>query len=99
MVELAEMIKQLRDELTTAMTQSAGARLRFELGPVEIEASFVVRRGTGGDARLRFLVLDAGANGSVSREETQRITLTLQPRLASSSAPPMISGTRAAGER
>lgn len=99
MVELSEMIRQLRHELVTAMSDAAGSPLRFELGPVEIEASFVVTRSADADAKVRFWVVDAGAKGSMAHEHAQRITLTLQPRLASTSAPPLISGPEMAGER
>ncbi|HSA49383.1 MAG TPA: trypco2 family protein [Yinghuangia sp.] len=98
-MELADMIRQLRRELMAAMAESANEPLRFELGPVEVEASFVVKRESSGDARVRFFVVEAGANGTSGREDTQRVTLTLQPRLASSSASPMISGPQAVGER
>lgn len=99
MIELSDMIRELRHELIAAMADAADAPLRFELGPVEVEASFVVTREAGADARMRFLVVDAGAKGSVTKESAQRVTLTLQPRLARSSAPPMISGPQMAGER
>jgi hypothetical protein len=34
-LELASVIRQLREELNEAMDDAEGERLRFELGPVE----------------------------------------------------------------
>jgi hypothetical protein len=45
MIELAEVIGELRRELQAAMNDGVGEQLRFELGPVELEATVVVREG------------------------------------------------------
>ncbi len=52
-VELAQVIGQLRQELTAAMRDGEGEELRFELGPVELELTVGVsrdpcRRGVAG---------------------------------------------------
>jgi hypothetical protein len=80
-IELADMIRELREQLTTALTDGDGKILRFELGPVEIEASVAVTREGGGDAKVRLWVVDAGANGKYGHAETQRVTLTLTPKV------------------
>jgi hypothetical protein len=79
-IELADMIRELRQQLTTALADGDGETLRFELGPVEVEASVAVTREAGGDAKVRLWVVDAGANGKYAHAETQRITLTLTPK-------------------
>nr|WP_272920865.1 trypco2 family protein [Streptomyces sp. SID5470] len=78
---MADMIRELREQLTTALTDGDGRMLRFELGPVEIEASVAVTREGGGDAKVRLWVVDAGANGKYGHAETQRVTLTLTPKV------------------
>ncbi|MEU0456094.1 trypco2 family protein [Streptomyces sp. NPDC006129] len=103
MIELADMIRELREQLTTALTDGDGRMLRFEAGPVEIEATLAVTREVGGDAKVRLWVVDAGANGKFSQAETQRVTLTLTPKVV----PPggrraetaMITGDEVDGER
>jgi hypothetical protein len=43
-VELAELIADLRDELTRAVASANTDGLRFELGPVGLEVSVVVAK-------------------------------------------------------
>ncbi len=99
MIELADLIQDLRTELSRATAQAQHEELRFELGPVEIEASVVVNRTAEADAKVRFWVVESGAKAGVGDARTHRITLTLQPRLADSASPPYISGDEVAGER
>ena len=96
-IELGEVIGELRRELQSAMAAGEGEPLRFELGPVELEATVAVEKGGGGSARVRFWVVELGGDASVSQSSTQRIKLTLQPRVAGKA--PLISGDEAAGER
>ncbi|MFJ4834341.1 trypco2 family protein [Streptomyces sp. NPDC088747] len=103
MIELADMIRELRKQLTTALADGDGEAVRFELGPVEVEASVAVTREAGGDARVRLWVVDAGANGKYAHAETQRITLTLTPKAvpADGGSPRtvLITGGEVDGER
>ena len=49
MIELSEMISELRRELNQAIDAGAGERLRFELGPVEVEVTVGLdSKGTAG---------------------------------------------------
>lgn len=98
MIELGEVISELRRELQQAMDAGEGAPLRFELGPVELEATVVVEKSGGGGAKVRFWVIELGGNSKVSQSSTQRIKLALQPRLASGETA-MVTGDEAAGER
>ena len=82
MIELSEMISELRRELNQAIDAGADERLRFELGPVEVEATVGLdSKGTAG-AKVRFWVVELGGDAEVARSSLQRIKLTLQPRLA-----------------
>jgi Trypsin-co-occurring domain 2 len=82
MIELAEVIGELRRELQKAMNAGKGEQLRFELGPVELEATVVVEKGTGVGAKVRFWVVEAGGDAKVGQVSTQRVKLSLDPRLA-----------------
>ena len=98
-IELSEMISELRRELDQAIDAGAGERLRFELGPVEVEVTVGVdSKGTAG-AKVRFWVVELGGDAEVARSSLQRVKLTLQPRLAGSAGPAEISGTVKPGER
>ncbi|WP_199549428.1 trypco2 family protein [Streptomyces sp. N35] len=79
MIELSDMIRELRHQLAVALADGAGDAVRFELGPVELEATVAVSREAGADAKVRLWVVDAGANGKYAQAQTQRVTVTLQP--------------------
>lgn len=98
MIELGEVIGELRRELQQAMDAGEGQPLRFELGPLELEATVAVEKGGSGGAKVRFWVLELGGDTKVTQSSTQRIKLTLQPRLASGGTA-MVSGDEEAGER
>ncbi|MFD7712070.1 trypco2 family protein [Streptomyces sp. NPDC059785] len=101
-IELAELIRQLREELKTAAGAGAGETLRFEVGPVEIEASVAVSREAGANGKVRFWVVEAGGDGKSARSATQRITLTLNPKVEAddgTTRSPLISGDEVDGER
>lgn len=92
MIELASVIKDLRAELEGAIVAGADSALRFELGPIELEVSVAVERSGGGQAKVRFLVVDLSADGKVDATSTQKVKLTLTPRLAGIDATPYVSG-------
>jgi hypothetical protein len=98
MIELGEVITELRRELQQAMDVGKGQSLRFELGPVELEATVAVEKGGGGGVKVRFWVLELGGDAKVTQSSTQRIKLALQPRLASGGKV-WVEGDEAPGER
>jgi hypothetical protein len=98
-VELAELIGQLRAELTEAMRAGDREELRFELGPVELELTLAVSKEVKPGAKVRFLVVEVGADASVASSGTQRIKLTLDPRRAGHPGRPFVSGDEEQGER
>ena len=98
MIELGEVIGELRRELQQAMDTGEGQPLRFELGPVELEATIAVEKGGGGGAKVRFWVIELGGDAKASKSSTQRIKLALQPRLASGKTA-IVAGDEVAGER
>lgn len=92
MIELASVIRDLRTELEQAVVAGDGAALRFELGPIELEVSVAVERSATAGAKVRFWVVDASADGTTGTTGTQRITLTLTPKLTASGKSPNVSG-------
>jgi len=99
MIELSEVIGELRRELQQAMHAGEGEPLRFELGPVELEATVAVEKGGSGVAKVRFWVIELGGDAKASQASTQRIKLALQPRLAGSGESPLIAGPETDRER
>ncbi|MFB9467291.1 trypco2 family protein [Streptomyces cinereospinus] len=102
MVELAEMIRELRQELNVALAGGGAGPVRFELGPVEIEATVAVGRTGGAGGKVRFWVVEAQGEGRVEATRTHRICLTLQPKLVDPDGTRhdvLVSGDEADGER
>jgi len=104
-VELASVVRQLRAELNEALVDAEGERLRFQLGPVELSLTVTVGREAAPGAKVRFWVVEAGADAKLSREAIQEIKLVLTPvdtQAAASSdgaaAAPLITGGALAGE-
>ena len=85
-VELASVVRQLRAELNEALADAEGERLRFELGPVQVSLSVTVGREATPGAKVRFWVIEAGADAKLSREAVQEIKLVLTP--VDTQAPP-----------
>jgi hypothetical protein len=80
-IELSELVGQLRKELQEAEDAASGERLRFELGPVEVEATVTAGRDAGAGGKVRFYVGEASGNAKFTRSDTQRIKLTLNPKV------------------
>src|SRR6516225_9160259 len=105
-LELASVVRQLRAELNEAMDDAAGERLRFELGPVELSLTMTVGKEATPGAKIRFWVVEAGADARISRESVQDIKLVLTPRDMQAPlgpdgkpVPPLIEGKQVPGER
>lgn len=100
MIELAELIEELRRELTAARTAAEGEDLYFEVGPVELEAAVVVERSATAGGKIRFWVVEAGADGRLANSVTHRVKLTLDPRTHSGGGrAPWVGGAEAGRER
>jgi hypothetical protein len=81
MIELADVISELREELDRARLSAEGSAMRFGLGPVELEVTVALDREGKAGGKVRFWVAEVGAEGRVASTSTQRIKLTLQPTL------------------
>lgn len=79
MIELADVISELRDELDRARLSAEGSALRFGLGPVELEVTVALDREGEAGGKVRFWVAEVGMDSKVASTSTQRIKLTLQP--------------------
>lgn len=106
LIELAEVITQLRTELDRARAAAAGEDLQFELGPVELEVAIAVEAVGGAEAKVRFWVVEIGGNAQATSASTQRIKLTLHPAVTAGAGPEggrkvsaFISGGEVPGER
>jgi Trypsin-co-occurring domain 2 len=99
-IELADLIWQLRHELSRAMWAGENTDLRFEASKVELELTIAVERSTTPGVKAKLLVVDAELGAKRSSTSAQRICLTLQPRLAGAAdRAPLIAGPTVDGER
>jgi hypothetical protein len=78
-VGLADFVEALRRELRVARDRGEGSDLHFDVGPVELELSLVTTKEAGPEAKVRFWVIEAGGSAKFSRQQTQRVKLTLSP--------------------
>lgn len=99
MVELASVIRDLREELAQTIVAAEGEALRFELGSIELELSVALERSGQAGAKVRFWVVESGADAAVRATSAQRISLTLRPTLAGANDPPYVSGRAGAHEQ
>ncbi|MBM9509393.1 trypco2 family protein [Actinacidiphila acididurans] len=98
-VELADMISQLRNELSRAMRAGEHTDLRFTAERVELELTVAVERSVEPGMKVRFWVFDANATRRHATAATQKLTLTLQPvRSDRPDRPAVISGDDLPGE-
>lgn len=92
-VELADLIWQLRHELSRAMWGGENKDLRFKAEAVELELQVGVEKARDPGVRVKFWVFDAGGNSRSARTVTQTIRLRLQPiRPADPDQPAIIAG-------
>jgi hypothetical protein len=105
LIELADVIRQLRVELDRARTAGEGEDLRFELGPIEMEVSVELQAEGGGGAKVRFWVVEVGGDARATSASTQRVKLTLHPTTGPGTTAhgavrrPYVSGSDDEGER
>ncbi|MFD7326555.1 trypco2 family protein [Streptomyces sp. NPDC059875] len=97
-VELADIIAQLRTDLSRAMREGEGSDLRFHAEQIELELTVGVERSREPGVRVKFWVFDAGASARQATTATQRLTLTLQPVRPDEDRPVFISGGELHGE-
>lgn len=81
-IELAEMIKELRRELLSAVEAGRDQEIRFELGEVTLDAEVEVTREASARGGLKFWLAEVTAGGGGSRAQTQKVVLKLLPRTA-----------------
>jgi hypothetical protein len=99
-IELADVVKDLREELYRAIDGGENERLQFEVGSIELELSVSVEQTDGVHGKVRFWVLDLGADISDKNTSTQKLKLTLTPTLQNGDGriTPRVSGQAEDGE-
>ncbi len=83
LIPLTEWVGALRGELQQAQQEGMGQHLLFSLGPLELEFEMVATREASGGGDIRFWVVALGGSGKRTRQSTQRVKLTLNPKTIS----------------
>jgi hypothetical protein len=96
-VSLADLIYQLRSDLSRAAWQGESKEPKFLVGPIELELSVVVDSSRKGGGSAKLWVLDVSAEGTRSQQMSHRIKLSLQP-VGPDGLPSKISGESVPGE-
>lgn len=78
-VPLADAIKVLREQLTTAMLAGKDSELRFAVMELTLDLEVAVTKTAGGQGGIKFWLVEFGAKAERSNAATHRITLTLNP--------------------
>ncbi|GAA2397172.1 trypco2 family protein [Dactylosporangium salmoneum] len=98
-IQLADVIWQLRHELSRAMWAGENADLKFEADAVNLELTVAVERSADPGIKVKFWVLDANAGTKRATTVTQKIQLSLRPvRADAPGRPATISGEALPGE-
>lgn len=79
LIDLVDVIRDLRTQISQAQAESEGENVQFEVGPIELEMSVAVTAEVSGQAKVRFYVLEMGGGGKESEVSTQRMKITLTP--------------------
>jgi hypothetical protein len=78
-LSLSTALEALRQELQTAWEAGEGQRVRFRVGEVSLTVQAVASRERKGGGKLRWWLLEAGAEAQRGSETTQTLTLALSP--------------------
>ncbi|MFE9405829.1 trypco2 family protein [Streptomyces sp. NPDC006530] len=81
-IELADAIESVREQLIEAAARAAGEPLVFELGDIQMEFTFELRKERRGGLKARAWVVEAGADAGRVTGRTHRVSFTLKPHTA-----------------
>jgi hypothetical protein len=84
-IPFAEAVRALRSEIILAVGTAKNEKLRFSLGPIELELQVVAKREGGPSAKIKFGLLgsglELGGSGKFSSETVHKVKLRLDPIL------------------
>lgn len=78
-VELFRMLVSLRKELGAAQQEGDGKDIKFAIDDIELELQLTVTEEVGGEAGVKFWVVNAETSGKVTSQSIQKIKLNLKP--------------------
>jgi Trypsin-co-occurring domain 2 len=80
-VDLGEALEALREVLADSWEGSRDEAIRFRVSEIKLTVQSVVGREGSFGAKLRWWLLEAGAEGKTTSQSVQTLVLTLQPQV------------------
>lgn len=81
-LELAEMIKGLREQLAEAQREGKDKGIRFTVEDVELELQITAEKQASGEVSAKFYVFTGKLDGGKKNIETQKLKLKLKAEKA-----------------
>jgi hypothetical protein len=83
MLPLAEVVEALRSEIIKAADAAGHERIRFGVGPIDLEFQVVAKREGGPSGKIKFGIwgvgVEAGGSAKFGNEHMQKVKFTLKP--------------------
>lgn len=76
-IGLVEAIATLREELAEAVEEGTNQDIQFPVGQIDLEFQVGVTRDVHGGGKLRFWVLELGADAGYAAQTVQKVTISL----------------------
>src|SRR5579871_5993954 len=76
-IGLVEAIASLREELAEAVEKGKNQDIQFPVGNIDLEFQVGVTRDVKGGGKLRFWVLELGADTGYAAETVQKVKISL----------------------
>jgi NTP-dependent ternary system trypsin peptidase co-occuring protein len=83
MLPLAEVVEALRSEIVKAADAGLNERIRFGVGPIDLEFQVVAKREGDRSGKIKFGIwgvgVEAGGSAKFGSEYIQKVKFTLKP--------------------
>ena len=79
-IPLSEMIATLRQELKVALQEGRDETILFDVKKIQLELQISVERERGGEGKIKFWVLEAGAKAIAKHQDTHVFRLEIEPK-------------------
>lgn len=76
-IGLVEVIASLRAELAEAVEEGKNQDIQFPVGQIDLEFQVGVTRDVHGGGKLRFWVLELGADAGYEAQSVQKVAISL----------------------
>jgi hypothetical protein len=79
-VALADAVKALRNELAVALEAGKDEKIKFEVGPIELEFEVAVSNEGGGSGGVKFWLISLEGKAAKTKTKTHTVKVKLNPK-------------------